>query len=90
VVVGDNVASLIPDEAGAALLLYFLPARCRHLGAAADDLDHRGRDPFEQLDGSAFKIGKIATRLNWTRIGRRVELIVNIRAGEINGGSAQN
>src|SRR5262249_56604426 len=80
-VVGDDVAGLVPDEAGAALHRLLLAARwpgiARTPGAEANDLNHRRRHALEDGDGRAFIVGEIATRLDRPRRGRGVKPVLD-------------
>src|SRR5262249_38551915 len=74
--IGDDVASMSPDQASPGLNLCLLAARGRNLGTAANDLHYRGRHALEKRDGGPFKVGEIAPWLDRPGGGRREKLIV--------------
>ena len=85
VVVGDDVAGFVPDDAGAGLNADdFIALGIDLLSAtgAAHHLYDRWRGIIENLDRRALHFGKAAARLDWARRRCRKEVIVDIGAKE--------
>src|SRR3982074_2934177 len=79
-VIGDDVAGLVPDESGAGSDFRLIGGRRRRLvaAAAADDVDHRWRNALEDFDGRFLIVREAPARLDLTRRGRRIELILDV------------
>ena len=85
VVVGDDVAGGVPDEArpGFAGAVLALGLRGLERAGAADDLHHGRRRALEQLDSGALELGEGAARRDRARRRRRVQQPVEIGLCEV-------
>src|SRR5947209_796463 len=77
-VIGDDVAGLVPDKASAALHLGLVALGKFGAGALANHLDDRGRYPLEEFDGRAFHLREVAARLDRAGRGRRKQALFEI------------
>ncbi len=85
-IVGDDVAGLVPDEAGAGLRGHAFGLGVRAASSAApraDDLHDGRRDALEQFDGRALELGQVAARLDRARGRGREEQPVDIGLRDI-------
>jgi hypothetical protein len=74
VIIGNDVASRIPDETGARLptAAFIGSGKIRYGSSLTDDLHDRWGNALEQLNRGAFDIGQLSARLHgaWGRRGK--------------------
>ena len=92
VIVGDDMAGGIPDEAGARLraaVLAFGLRGVERAGAGAHDLDDRWRCALEQFDRRAFDVGERAARLDRARGRGRKQQAIEIGLRDVDAHDEQ-
>ena len=84
-IIGDDVAGLVPNEARTGLggRAFGLGRRRLEPACAPDHLHHGRRYALEQFDGGAFEVGQIPARLYGPRRRGRIEEPVEIRLRDI-------